>query len=378
MIEIEEIHLEAGKYFLLSERIIGYDIARALAVFGMVMVNFKTVMGAAGNGPDWLVTAAGLLDGRAAATFVVLAGAGISLLTRQGYMQDDHDLLVQNRRTLLKRAFFLFVIGLLYTPVWPADILHFYGVYIALAAFLLATSSRRLWVYTCSLVLTFAVMLLVFDYEKFWDWNTLTYERFWTIEGMVRHLFFNGFHPVLPWLAFLLLGMILGRQDMRLPAVQRRIFVWGVAAAIAAEFISGLLVRTLLSAAIPLEKATIIALVGTGPMPPMPLYMLAGAGTACAVIAASIAIGQRYDESFWIRPLVAAGQLALTLYVGHVVVGLGLLEVLGYLGNQTLQFAVLTSILFCMAGVTFAYFWQKWFARGPLESLLRTLTGMGK
>jgi len=375
---MEEIYLEAGKYPLLSKRIIGYDIARALAVFGMVVVNFKTVMGAAGNGPGWLVTATGLLDGRAAATFVVLAGAGISLLTRQGHVRNDHGLLAQNRRTLLKRAFFLFVIGLLYTPIWPADILHFYGVYIAVAAFLLATSSRRLWVYACSLVLAFAVLLFVLDYEKFWDWSTLTYERFWTIEGMVRHLFFNGFHPVLPWLAFLLLGMILGRQDMGLPAVQRRVFVWGVAVAIAAELTSGLLVRTLSATAIPLEEATIIALVGTGPMPPMPLYMLAGAGTACAVIAASIAIGQRFGETVWIRPLVAAGQLALTLYVAHVVVGMGLLQVLGHLWTQTLQFAVLTSILFCVASVSFAYFWRKRFARGPLEAILRILTETGK
>ena len=48
-------------------RLIGYDVARALAFFGMVLVNFKIVMGASGAGPAWLVDAAGLLEGRAAA-----------------------------------------------------------------------------------------------------------------------------------------------------------------------------------------------------------------------------------------------------------------------------------------------------------------------
>ena len=126
------------KGLILRKRIIGYDLARALAVFGMVVVNFKIVMGAEKNGPAWLAGLVGLLDGRAAATFVVLAGAGLSLLSQKGRMQKDRDRLARDRHTLLKRALFLFIFGLLYTPIWPADILHFYGVYIALAAFLLS------------------------------------------------------------------------------------------------------------------------------------------------------------------------------------------------------------------------------------------------
>ena len=50
----------------------------------MVVVNFKIVMGAGDRGPDWLVSLVGLLEGRAAATFVVLAGAGLSLLSGKG------------------------------------------------------------------------------------------------------------------------------------------------------------------------------------------------------------------------------------------------------------------------------------------------------
>ena len=76
----------------MKTRVIGYDIARALAVFGMVVVNFKVVMGAAMNGPDWLVKTIGLLDGRAAATFVVLAGAGVSLLTKKARTLGDRGL----------------------------------------------------------------------------------------------------------------------------------------------------------------------------------------------------------------------------------------------------------------------------------------------
>jgi len=41
-----------------ARRMEGLDIARALAVYGMVAVNFKTVMGAGHGGPAWLATAA--------------------------------------------------------------------------------------------------------------------------------------------------------------------------------------------------------------------------------------------------------------------------------------------------------------------------------
>ncbi len=132
-----------------KSRIIGYDVARSLAMIGMVMVNYKVVMGASEKGPEWLVWLAGLLDGRSAATFVILAGIGISMLSRKGRMARDRDRICQDRKTLFKRSVFLFVVGLLYIPLWPADILHFYGVYIAIAALFLTISDRQLWFFEC-------------------------------------------------------------------------------------------------------------------------------------------------------------------------------------------------------------------------------------
>ena len=78
----------------MTNRIIGYDLARALAVFGMVVVNFKTVMSAEQGGPAWLGGLVGLLDGRAAATFVVLAGVGIALISRKARTSQKRDQLM--------------------------------------------------------------------------------------------------------------------------------------------------------------------------------------------------------------------------------------------------------------------------------------------
>ena len=130
-------------------RVIGVDVARAAAVFGMVVVNFKTVMVVESAGPEWLVWMTGLLDGRAAATFVVLAGVGISLLSRRSRESGALVAVARDRGTLIRRAVFLFLFGLAYTPVWPGDILHFYGVYICVAAFFLTAPSNQAALLSC-------------------------------------------------------------------------------------------------------------------------------------------------------------------------------------------------------------------------------------
>jgi len=352
----------------------GYDLARALAVFGMVVVNFKIVLGAEQNGPAWLVNMVGLLSGRAAATFVVLAGIGLSLVTRNALDSSDQKERIQKRHMFLKRALFLLVAGLAYTPIWPADILHFYGIYIALATGLLWASTRQLWVWCGVVVFLFPLMLFTLNYDQGWNWETLDYAGFWTPAGMIRHLFFNGFHPVVPWIAFLLLGMIIGRQNMGDYSIRRRVFNWGLGVAIAAESASRLLVYMLVPVINTAEQEDLAAILGIGPMPPMPLYMLAGAGTACVVISASIEFGERFKNARWLRPFTATGQLALTLYVAHVIVGMGILEAIGRLEtDQSLKFAVVTAVGFCAAGVAFAYLWRSRFKQGPVEAFMKAV-----
>lgn len=362
----------------MKRRIIGYDFARALAVFGMVIVNFKIVMGAEQNGPDWLVSLVGMLDGRAAATFVVLAGIGVSLASQRGRASDDRRQVAMERNTLLRRAFFLFAGGMLYATIYPADILHFYGIYLGVAAFMLVASTRQLWTYSALLVIAFAVMLFTLDYEQEWDWDTLEYAGFWTPSGMVRHLFYNGFHPVIPWLAFLLVGMVLGRQDMSDSSVRRRVFAWGLGVALAAEGISWFLVHTLSAGASAAEREIIVAIFGTSAMPPMPFYMMAGAGTASAVIAASVALGERYEGAFCTHLFVRTGQLPLTLYVAHVVLGMSVLEAVGWMGTaQTLPRALFAAAAFSLVGVVFSYLWLARYKRGPLETIMRKFTEPG-
>src|SRR5437763_250264 len=62
-----------------AARIQGYDVARALAILGMVVVHFGLVVAGPATKSGWLAALLRFLDGRAAALFVALAGVGLTL-----------------------------------------------------------------------------------------------------------------------------------------------------------------------------------------------------------------------------------------------------------------------------------------------------------
>jgi len=356
-------------------RILGYDLARALATFGMVLVNFTIVLCGPEPEPGLLAMVEGLFQGRASAVFVVSAGIGLSLLSARAVASGDRARIGSIQRLIAKRGLFLLVVGFLYTPLWPADILHFYGIYLMVGALLIAVPDRVLWATAAALIIAFAIMLLPLGYFGDWDWETLTYRDFWSPTGLVKNLFFNGFHPVIPWTAFLLAGMWLGRLDLRRPAPRRRLLALSLTVAAATHLASHLLVRGLSAGAGSEEAEEIALLLGTGVIPPLPLYMLSAGATAIAVIVSSVEIAERFAASRWLDALCKTGELTLTHYVAHVVLGMGIMEAAGLIGKGDIQTAWLAAILFFSAAVAFSTVWRSRFSRGPLEWLMRKITG---
>ena len=48
------------------------------------------------------------------------------------------------RKKLLKKALFLFILGTLFLTIWPADILHFYGIYLTIIALSLKLKDKQI------------------------------------------------------------------------------------------------------------------------------------------------------------------------------------------------------------------------------------------
>lgn len=344
-----------------SNRLEGLDLARYIAFVGMVVVNFKIAMGAeGGTGLLHLLTSA--LEGRAAATFVVLAGIGLGLAGLKG--------LDQTIAVTIKRALFLLVIGLLNMTIFDADILHYYAFYFLFGALLLPLGSRALFGIIVGLNLAFAIMILTLNYDAGWNWNDYTYSDFWTPLGFVRNLFFNGWHPVVPWLGFLLCGVLLSRASLASRATQTRLIVGGTAIFAIAEGVSALLTAWLA----PISP-DLAALATTEPVPPMPLYTLAGLGAACVVIGVCLRVSDWLKSVGVLGLLVPAGRQTLTLYIAHILIGMWGLEAMDMLGGQSVGQAVAASALFCLAATVYAVIWAKWFKRGPIEALMRKVAG---
>jgi len=66
-----------------QQRIAGFDVARSLAIFGMMVVHFMLVMTDGMPSEKWSDTLLQILDGRPAATFVILAGMGVTLMSNK-------------------------------------------------------------------------------------------------------------------------------------------------------------------------------------------------------------------------------------------------------------------------------------------------------
>ena len=339
----------------------GLDLARYIAFVGMVIVNFKIAMGAEGDG-GFLGHFTNALEGRAAATFVVLAGIGLGLSGLKGVSATS--------LVTIKRALFLLVIGLLNMLIFDADILHYYAFYFLFGAFLLRLRNPALLGLILLLNLAFVAMILTLDYDAGWNWQDYTYSGFWTPTGFVRNLFFNGWHPVIPWLGFLLFGIVLSRMALGERAVQVMLVLGGALAFGVAEGLSYVLMPFF--TAIDPELA---ALATTSPVPPMPLYTLAGLGAACVVIGLCLLVSEQLENGGVLGLILPAGRQTLTLYIGHILVGMGTLEAMGMLGGQTIGQSVLASFLFCLGATFYALIWSRWFRRGPIEALMRKIAG---
>jgi uncharacterized protein len=124
----------------IGKRILGYDVARSLAMLGMIVVHFGLVMAAGSARPAWSALIMHALDGRAAATFVILAGVGLTLRSRRAVAADDPRALAPVRKTLIRRGLFLLAFGFVNLLIWPGDILRVYGVSLIVAAGLIAAS----------------------------------------------------------------------------------------------------------------------------------------------------------------------------------------------------------------------------------------------
>jgi uncharacterized protein len=358
----------------MQHRIIGFDLARAWAIFGMYVVNFNVVFGDY-QSETLLGQFLHLFNGNSSTVFVTLAGMGVSLLTYR--LSADVEQKREWRSLISRRSWFLFVLGMLLYLWWPADILHFYGGYMHLAAWCLFLSNRKLLLMVGGFVLGFHLLFVIFPYDKGWNFDTLVYTDFWTPLGFMRNTLYNGWNPIFPWAAYFFLGMWLGRLNWSDQRVQNRL--------LGAAFVVFACIETLIFIAGKGLFGPDLGFFFTSDyLPPFLPFLLSTASVSVMLIVIWIKIGMRFGSTRLAQILAATGRMTLSHYILHLTLGmLALAALTGRPFEATLQrekglmpiYILVFALAWFVLSLVFSWWWQKRYKNGPFESLMRKIAG---
>lgn len=310
---------------------------------------FTAHVGPGGPEEAWPWSIAQVVDGRSAALFVLLSGVSVALLSG-GSTPVAGTRRVQARTRLLVRAFGVLAIGvlvlLLGTPI--AVILPTYAVLFAAATPLLGADPRRLLVGAAVVAALGPIVRLAIA------------PALATLPGSAfTDLVTGDYYPAVVWYAYVLVGLAIGRMDLRDARLRWRLLGIGVGLAVVGHAASALLTR-----AVGVDSA-LYGLVTTEPHSSSPVEVLANTGVGLAVLATCLIVADRAPRI--VAPLAATGALALTAYTGQLVV-------IAALGSSVVwEPQVGTWLALCGVTVAACWLWRAFFARGPLEWMLHTL-----
>ena len=357
-----------------SARSPGPDVVRAVAMAGVVVMNYHGYLILRGGREeggavyDLFDPWNGPLATRFAATFVLTAGVGVTLMTRSS-MNDPQRLNRMSWR-LARRGLLLYGFGIAFNFIWSGTILPYYGALFVLAAVLFRLTSWWLAVIgSAAAVAGWAVNWWLFERSldgKDTRWLTNPGPR--SPVGLMADVFVYGTHPLFPWLAFFCAGIVVGRLiDTTRPSSR-----WWRPATVAAGF--GLVVVATFAglAATGVRSSEVLS---THPFDRGLAYTASALGTALVAFALITAAADAFATTATVRVLQSAGQLSLSVYVVHALVFNLLVDWLDVIEPGGIATSLGFAAAVWLATMVAAVAYQRRFGRGPVETLYRALSG---
>jgi uncharacterized membrane protein YeiB len=368
------------------------DVARGVALIGIVVVNvLPTEAPDGGPLPVWA-----LLAGRAAALFALIAGISIALQSG-GRQPPTGRAMTAARAALALRAVMITGIGLLLGSTDPptAVILPYYGILFLLAVPLLGLGRRTLLV----LAAVFAVagpvaMQLV---RAGWP-DRPQIDGEYTVGlaaaqpgAFLTDMLLTGFYPALPWVAYICVGLAIGRLDLTSRKTAAVLAGAGACLAASVWLLSVLLLGPaggldrIVAATPELDRSEIEDILALGadatdeglpattwwwlaieaPYTSTPVTILHTLGIALVVLGAVLLLVPYLGRTT--APLAAAGSMTLTLYSAHIVIlATGILD-----PARPIMSIAIQVIVFLLAAVL----WRAAVGKGPLEAIVAGPTG---
>lgn len=354
-------------------RLVGPDVVRAVALIGVVVMNYHGYLILAGGERSTSTLGrffdpwTGPLSTRFAATFVLTAGVGTTLLTRSA--TGDAAKTSARRWTLIRRGLLLYGFGLAFYEIWAGSILPYYGAMFFLAAFMFTFPTWALGAVGAGAALAGAAIQW-WAVERTWDGKSVG----WLYDpppgsprGLVFDVFVNGTHPLLPWLAFFCAGMILGRL-LATTWWQPVALVLGVTLFAFATLLADSLTQ-------PDRTPLSQTLASNDPLQRGLLYTASALGTALIAFALVYMVATRFSSTLIVRLLADAGQMTLTLYIAHALVFNFIVDWMGWVRPSGLDLALTFSAIYWVIAIGVGSLWHRRFGIGPAEWLYRKIGG---
>ena len=382
-----------------SARVVGVDIARCLALFGMMVTHIvANIDPVTGSFVPWHQQVAG---GRAAALFAVLAGVSLALVTGREHQFRGRQLTAA-RVGIALRAGVIGTIGLLLSGLdsGVAVILTYYGLLFLLAIPFLGLGWRTLGVLAIVWAVAAPVLSqLIRPHLPAPTYGPASMERlFLEPHILLSELTFTGYYPTVSWLAYVLAGLAVGRLALSRVRVAASLALGGGALALATWALSYVLTRqasvfALLEDELPhstpefrccmsppgsLDLVLAHGFWGTtptttwwwltivAPHSTTPFDLLHTIGASLLVLGLALMLGRLAPRVLGV--VFAAGTMTLTLYTLHV---LALANDFGPERGPSLYWFHVCSAL------VLAALWRTGVGQGPLEWVTASVAKLG-
>ncbi|GIH16847.1 heparan-alpha-glucosaminide N-acetyltransferase domain-containing protein [Rugosimonospora africana] len=380
-------------------RLVAVDATRGVALLGMIAVHSLYESDPQGHPTIPFM----IFGGRAAAAFAVLAGIGIAFMT--GRKRVDRSAGRATAFTLMTRALVIGAIGLAlgYTD---GDLAVVILPYYALM-FLLAIPLVFLPTWTVAVVGTLtaagvpAITHVLIPHLPVPELDNYSFGYLVDFPGrLISEIAITGEYPAVSWMAYLCVGLVIGRLNLARLRVAILLIGTGAGFAVGAAVASSMLLNRYGGLAhiwaaqpnsvltVP-ETTEVLRLGGDGTVPASswwwlavdsphtgtPLDLLGTAGSAIGLLGIMLLIGHftwpvlRRLTTMAQAPLAAAGSMTLTLYTAHII----------FINSDYDTYDAHTGYFLQVAAVLLiGLAWRATAGRGPLEGLVTMLANRAR
>lgn len=345
------------------------DVARGLAVLGMIYVHFVPAEGGTTALEKFLSGMVHLHEGTPAAMFCILAGMSWEIQSGRSAGSSRFRVYVVRRILALAIAGALF-----HFLVWPTEILLPLALMSMLTLVLSRLGKTAMLATIFLLVVALPFIPLLFANYVTQDWNADGSHVADSTFGWasLRFLLFDGNYPVVPWMASPLIGMLMAKSnEISSPRVKMWFYIACPLAIISqiyavwAEANSNLL-------------GDLTAYLSSTWVPASIPFMLVSGSSALALITFLMGWQATSGLPRWTTPLAQLGRASLTHYILHICLVYVPLRNFFPEEDWSIRVGMAAFVVYIIFALPITRLWFRVFARGPLEEIWARVSGRSK